>query len=293
MDIKVLKSEVDNYLDNYFNKKIIHKTDNKIIYEAMSYSINNGGKRIRPILCLLSYRLFKDNYKDIMPIAGAIEMIHTYSLIHDDLPCMDDDDLRRGKPTSHKVFGEAIAVLAGDALLNESFNIMFEYCKGENKNAIKACSVISNASGADGMIGGQLVDVLCEGEIITENKLKYMYENKTGALIKASIISGAILGNANKNELDIISKYGDKLGIAFQIKDDILDVIGDTNLLGKKVKSDENNNKSNSVTYFGLEKSMKICDEITSECIQFLDDLEHLNTSELKELTMFLLERKY
>lgn len=289
MDIKALKDEIDGYLSQYFKGE---KSYNKTIYEAMSYSINIGGKRIRPILLLLSYSLFKDDYKKVMPIAGAVEMIHTYSLIHDDLPCMDDDDLRRGKPTSHKVFGEAMAVLAGDALLNESVNIMFKYCLETDSNALKACSLIANAAGADGMIGGQVVDMMSEGRIIDANELLYMHNCKTGELIKASILSGAELAKADEKEKDILEQYGKKLGLAFQIKDDILNVTGTKELLGKSVSSDEKNQKTNFITTYGLEKCMTICDELTQECIDLLGKLGR-ETTLMKELTMFLLKREY
>lgn len=290
MEIEVLKGKIDYWLKDYFMQK---GTYNKIAYDAMSYSLNIGGKRIRPILLLLTYGLFNKNYENVMPMAGAIEMIHTYSLIHDDLPCMDDDDLRRGSPTNHKVFGEAMAVLAGDGLLNEAFNVMFKYCEDKDNNAIKACRVLSNAAGVEGMIGGQVVDILSEGKNITSYELEYMHKNKTGALIKAAVVCGAILAGAEEKEVGIISEYGDKLGMAFQIKDDILDVVGDTKTLGKKVKSDENNNKTNCITYYGLEESIKMCDKITNECMQLIDSIENSDTSQLKKLTMFLLKREY
>lgn len=289
MDIKIIKNEIDEWLRAYFKGK---GTYNKEIFEAMAYSVEIGGKRIRPLLLLLTYDLYKENYKEILPVACALEMIHTYSLIHDDLPCMDDDDLRRGKPTNHKVFGEAIAVLAGDALLNEAMSMMFGFCLNREQKEIKACLLISEAAGAQGMIGGQVVDILSENKTITEEELTYMHRKKTGELIKSAIVGGAILGEASEEELQILSLYGEKLGLAFQIKDDILDVIGDTELLGKKVKSDENNSKSTFVTVYGLESCMEKCEALTEECLSLLRSLKR-NSGMLEELTLFLLKREF
>jgi geranylgeranyl diphosphate synthase type II len=289
MSIENIKLLIDEYIKKYFESR---EGENKLIYEAMAYSLNIGGKRIRPILMMLAYNLYKKDIKDILPMAAAIEMIHTYSLIHDDLPCMDNDDLRRGKPTNHKVFGDAIAVLAGDGLLNEAFSIMIDYSISKNSLiAMKASKVITDAAGGEGMIGGQVVDILYEGKEISEATLKYMHEKKTGELIKASIVAGATLGEASSKDIEILSEYGYKLGLAFQIKDDILDVMGSTEKLGKNVKSDENNNKTNFISVYGIEKSVELCKEITSQCIALLDRLNS-DTSELKELTLELLHRE-
>ena len=289
MDSEILKIEIEQWLNSYFQNK---GTYNKKAYEAMSYSVNIGGKRIRPILMLLTYGLYHDNYKKIFPLAGAIEMIHTYSLIHDDLPSMDNDDLRRGKPTNHKVFGEAIAILAGDGLLNEAMSIMFKYCLNEDKNAVEACAFLSDCAGVEGMIGGQVVDILSSGKDISEDELLYMHSKKTGALIKAAILCGALAAGAPKTEIKILESFGEKLGLAFQIKDDVLDVIGDTELLGKKIKSDEANNKTNFVTTYGLEECKKKCITLTEECEELLDKL-NMNTSELKKITLYLLKREF
>ena len=224
MGIDYYKNEIDTYLDEYYKNK---GTYNKLIYEASSYSLNIGGKRIRPIFTMMVYNIYKDGIKDVIEMAAAIEMIHTYSLIHDDLPDMDNDDLRRGKPANHKVFGNAMAILAGDALLNEAMTILFNFSLKYGENALKASKIISESAGAEGMIGGQVVDILCENkEDVTLEELEYMHSKKTGALIKASIISGAVLAGASKEDIDKLSCFGDKLGLAFQIKDDILDVEG-------------------------------------------------------------------
>ena len=264
---------------------------NKKVYEAMSYSLNAGGKRIRPLLFILTYMLYKDDYKEVLPVAAALEMIHTYSLIHDDLPSMDNDDLRRGRPTNHKVFGDAIAVLAGDGLLNEAMNIMFKYCMEKDKNVVKACSIISESAGVEGMIGGQTVDILSENTKIPIDQLYYMHSKKTGALIKASILAGAILGEAEERDIKNLDYYGQKLGLAFQIKDDILDIVGDTEVLGKKAKSDLDNNKTTFITAYGLNKCIEMCNSITGECLEVLDNLNG-DTSKLKEITLFLLNRE-
>ena len=223
----------------------------------------------------------------------AIEMIHTYSLIHDDLPCMDNDDLRRGKPTNHKVFGEAIAVLAGDALLNEAMKILVDYSLEEGKSALKATKIIADAAGSDGMIGGQIVDIINEDkEEISLKELDYMHLKKTGELIKASIMSGAVLAEASEGDIKKLEGFGYKLGLAFQIKDDILDVVGNAKDLGKNVHKDQESNKNNYITIFGLEECKKKCVNITEECIEILSSIKG-NTEPLKVLTMKLLERKF
>lgn len=186
---------INKYLNVYFNDKGSY---NKIIYDSASYSLNIGGKRIRPILFLLTYGLYKENYKDVIEMASAIEMIHTYSLIHDDLPCMDNDDLRRGMPTNHKKFGENIAVLAGDMLLNEAMSLMMKFSIKNGAKALLASREIAEAAGPEGMIGGQIVDVINEGKLISKEELLYMHSKKTGELIRVSIIAAAILADALK-----------------------------------------------------------------------------------------------
>ena len=289
MKMEELKQEIEKWLMQHFKNKGSY---NKIIFEAMDYSLMVGGKRLRPLLLILSYSLYRDDYKEVMPIACSMEMIHTYSLIHDDLPCMDNDDLRRGKPTSHKVFGEALAVLAGDGLLNEAMDVMFDFCLKRDGKAIKACKVISHSSGSHGMIGGQVVDIISEGKTISFEQLSYMHAKKTGELIKAAIIAGAILGEANEKELSLLEKYGEKLGLAFQIKDDILDVIGDTKLLGKKVRSDLENDKTTFVSTFGLDKCKEKCEILTKECISILNDIPR-DTQSLEKITLLLLKREF
>lgn len=288
MKFNEMKKEINDFLLNYFSNK---GTYNKVIYDSASYSLNIGGKRIRPILMLLIYSMYKENWRDILEFSSAIEMIHTYSLIHDDLPCMDDDDLRRGKPTNHKVYGENIAVLAGDTLLNEAMNLMIRFSLKNGEKSLVAAEMIASASGPEGMIGGQVVDIINEGKKISEDELKYMHMNKTGALIKVSIMSGAILGEAPEDDIRKLEKFGENLGLAFQIKDDILDVIGSTEKLGKNVLSAEESNKSNFITMHGLEYCIKECERLTKESIEILDSLS-VDTKDLKVLTKELLDRE-
>lgn len=283
-----IKDEINEFLKNYFNNKGSY---NKIIYDSASYSLNIGGKRIRPMLMLLTYNMYKKNWREILEFSSAIEMIHTYSLIHDDLPCMDNDDLRRGKPTNHKVYGENIAVLAGDALLNEAMNLMMKCAIRDGEKVLIASQKIAEASGADGMIGGQIVDIINEGKKISEEELKYMHMNKTGELIKVSIVAGAILGEAPKEDIIKLERFGKNLGLAFQIKDDILDVIGNTEKLGKNVLSDEESNKTNFITMYGLDYCIKECERLTRESIEILESLS-VNTDDLKILTTKLLDRE-
>lgn len=289
MEINDLKKEIDSWLEDYFYER---KTYNKRLYEAMHYSISAGGKRVRPLLMILSYLMYKDDYKKILPLACAVEMIHTYSLIHDDLPCMDNDDLRRGLPTNHKVFGAAVATLAGDALLNESMNVMFEMCLNSDRNVLKACSLISKGAGAEGMVGGQVVDILSEGKSISYDELKYMHEKKTGALIKASIVSGAVASDAPDSDIKLLCDYGSKLGMTFQIKDDILDVTSSTETLGKPAKSDVENNKTNFVSVFGIDKCSDMCSKLSDECMKDLNDLSG-NAEHMKQITEMLLKRDH
>ena len=286
MKIKQLKELVDNYLSNYFKNKGSY---NSLIYDAASYSLNVGGKRIRPILFMLVYNMYKGKDKEIIDMAAAIEMIHTYSLIHDDLPCMDNDDLRRGKPTNHKVYGENIAVLAGDALLNEAMILLMDFSIKNGKDALVAAREIAYAAGADGMIGGQVVDIINERKKISKEELNYMHLKKTGELIRASIVAGAILAEADKSEIELLNKFGMNLGLAFQIKDDILDVTSSLEELGKPVFSDEKNNKTTYVTLYGMEKAEADVQSMSDEA---LDIIKSVGKNEfLEEFVLNLIHR--
>lgn len=254
-----LMSENSRYIDmvnEYLCGIFEAKPYPEIIYEAMNYSLNSGGKRMRPLLLLYSTEGFGGDINKALPFAAAIECIHCYSLIHDDLPCMDNDDLRRGKPTNHKVYGEAMALLAGDGLLNLAYEIMAaETCSNFSKEAAHALNVIAKAAGSRGMIGGQVVDISSEDKKADADTLIYIQKNKTAAIIKAALAAGAIIAGASEGETAKISEAGEAFGIAFQIKDDILDTTSTTEVLGKPVGSDVKNAKLTHVSIHGLKKS--------------------------------------
>jgi geranylgeranyl diphosphate synthase type II len=263
-------NEKTNIVDEYLSKKITRKNNSqKIIYEAMNYSLLSGGKRLRPVLLIGSYELFKDNINEALPFACAMEMIHTYSLIHDDLPALDNDDYRRGKLSNHKKFGEANAILAGDALLNKAFEVGLEAAIYLNtQNVLKALKIIADSSGTEGMIGGQVTDM--EGNISSIEELKYMYSLKTGAIIKSSVIAGATLAGASNEEIDALEIYSEKIGIAFQIEDDILDVTSTQEKLGKAIGSDAANNKITYLTFKSIDEARSDVDKFTQEAIKSL-----------------------
>ena len=266
------------YLD-YINEALerflqVRETPEKTCYEAMRYSLMAGGKRIRPVLSLAVCDLLGKNYEEVISYACAIEMIHTYSLIHDDLPSMDNDDYRRGRLTNHKVYGEAMAVLAGDALLNYAFEIMAEDALKNIdiiESKVKAMQYIAKASGVTGMIGGQVVDLQSEGKKIPLETLTYMHACKTGAMIKAPVVSSAIICGADEAQISNLSLFAEKIGLAFQIKDDILDVEGDLSTLGKNSGSDASNDKTTYITEYGLEDAKRILNEVTDEAVGALE----------------------
>ena len=238
------------------------------IFEAMKYSLDAGGKRIRPILLLEFARIFGVSENDAMPFAIALEMIHTYSLIHDDLPCMDDDDLRRGKPTNHKIFGEAIAVLAGDALLNRAFEHIFNSTHiFSAETVLKAMRCMASASGADGMIGGQVIDMEGEHRLLNISEIEQLQDMKTGALIKSAAMIGCILGQAPAEHTSLAKAYAADIGLAFQIKDDILNVEGDAHIIGKDVGNDETSGKATFVKLLGVETCKKRLEELTEKAV--------------------------
>jgi geranylgeranyl diphosphate synthase type II len=263
------------------------------LYKSMRYSLEAGGKRIRPILMLTTFNLFNQKSdRQILPFACAVEMIHTYSLIHDDLPAMDNDELRRGKPTNHIVFGEAMAILAGDALLNKSVEVILEnrHRMGLSEDTLLSClSALMTASGTEGMIGGQVMDMF--GRIVTQTQLAHMHQLKTGALIEASCHIGALAGEANQDELDSIISYARNLGLAFQIKDDILDHTETTAMLGKTAGSDIINEKTTYVSLLGLDEAKKLLNSTTDQAIKSLAPLGNKG-ERLKSLAKYLLTRK-
>lgn len=259
MDLQDFINEKKVLVEDSLKKLLDYELDTPIIYESMAYSVFAGGKRLRPILAIMTCELFGGNIIDVIPFACSIELIHTYSLIHDDLPAMDNDDFRRGKPTNHKVFGDGFAILAGDALLNKAYEILFDNILNNKKQEyVKAAYIISNAAGIAGMIGGQTMDLYYENKEIIIEKLIEMHDRKTGALIKASLETGAIIAKAEEKDIEIINKYGYLIGRAFQITDDILDVKGSKEKLGKTIGKDMINKKTTYVRYYGLEKSLEI-----------------------------------
>ena len=239
--------------------------------DAMLYSTLNGGKRLRALLVIASGELFNAPKAPLTAIAIAIEMIHAYSLIHDDLPAMDDDDYRRGKLTCHKAFDEATAILAGDALLTQSFECLSHIDDLSAIQIIQLIQLISNASGANGMVGGQIFDIEAEEREISLAELEQIHRNKTGALIKASILAGVIAGNGSQDDYERLSIYADNIGLAFQIKDDILDVTGTQEELGKKPGADQLHEKSTYISLLGLESSIEKLDQLIAEAIKQLE----------------------
>lgn len=274
MDFKIWMNEKINKIESYLYKSIEEKDNpQKLIYEAMNYSLLSGGKRLRPVLLLAAYELFKENEEAALPFACAMEMIHTYSLIHDDLPAMDNDDYRRGRLSNHKKFGEAAAILAGDGLLNKAFEIGLESAINNKINleaSVKAMFVIADSSGSNGMIGGQVVDMFGHDKIKSIDDLKYMYSLKTGAIIKSSITAGATLGEANEQQLKALERYAENIGLAFQIEDDILDITSTLEKLGKKTGSDAANDKITYLYFISLEEAKNEVENITKEAIESL-----------------------
>ena len=263
----------------------------KKLYDAMNYSLMAGGKRIRPVLMQLAYEAVGGK-EDISAYLCAIEMIHTYSLDHDDLPAMDDDDYRRGKPTNHKMFGEATAILAGDALLNDAFSLMLaDALKSDSMEKVRAIEVLSIASGSTGMIGGQVLDMESENKVIDQETLDLTHLNKTGALIAAATKMGAILGGATPREVSLLEAYGKYIGKVFQIVDDILDQISTMEELGKPIKSDEKNHKNTYLNFYTIEKCYDIAEELTQKAVRMLEQIEG-NTDLLRELAMQLITRR-
>lgn len=271
----------------------VKDTPEATVYRAARYSLMAGGKRLRPTLALAVAELLGGDEKDVLPYACAIEMIHTYSLIHDDLPAMDNDDYRRGIPTNHKVFGEAMAILAGDALLNGAFELMLSHtlAKGDRlSERLRAMEHIARAAGAGGMIGGQVVDMESAGRKITAETLEYMHRCKTGALIKAPVLAAAILCGAEGGEYGALEEYAAAIGLAFQIKDDIMDVEGSFKDMGKSAGSDVANEKTTFVTVYGLEESKERLAAAVEKAVGALEIFAG-RAAFLKELAEFIEKR--
>ncbi|SEN22405.1 polyprenyl synthetase family protein [Lihuaxuella thermophila] len=266
----------------------------EILLESMRYSLLAGGKRLRPVLVLATAEACGGDAEKALPFACALEMIHTYSLIHDDLPCMDNDDFRRGKPTNHKVFGDAQAILAGDALLTEAFGLMAAGAKQAGLSAGTALTIIEEASrcaGAKGMVGGQVSDLLSENRTITLEELESIHRRKTGDLIAFAVRTGARLAGASDGLLSALTRFAYGLGLAFQIQDDILDVIGDQHLIGKPVGSDQARNKATYPALLGLEASKQKLREVTDAAKAELLGHDPFHPNRLLEIADYLLTR--
>ena len=277
LELEQRTNEIEQILMRYLPQAEGHQHQ---IMEAMNYSITAGGKRLRPMLMKETYQLFGGNSQVIEPFMAAMEMIHTYSLVHDDLPAMDEDEYRRGKKTTHVVYGEAMGILAGDALLNYAFETAvkaFEMAPEQSLTIGKALGILAGKAGIYGMIGGQVVDVLATGKPLSREELDFIYELKTGALIKASMMIGAVLAGASDADISKVEQIASDVGLAFQIQDDILDVTSTTEELGKPVKSDEKNEKTTYVTLRGLEQSEKDVTRISGEAIRLLDEIDAKN----------------
>ncbi len=282
--------EVNTALDSLFTKG---NGPGSVIYDAMKYSVAAGGKRLRPVLALSVCELLGGSKDGVLTFACAIELIHTYSLIHDDLPAMDNDDFRRGMPTSHKVFGEATAILAGDALLNKAYELMISHVvKNDHmtKNYAKAMNVIAVSAGAEGMILGQMIDIESEGKAISKETLEQMHRCKTGALIKAPVLAAASICGAGPDEYESLGKYAEYIGLAFQIKDDIMDVKGSQEQMGKPTGSDAASNKTTYAVLYGIDRAEELLEETVSAAVKTLTCFGD-RAAFLKELAVFIRER--
>jgi geranylgeranyl diphosphate synthase type II len=261
------------------------------VVEAMRYSLFAGGKRLRPILCLAASEAVGGETRSAMPAGCALEMIHTYSLIHDDLPAMDDDDLRRGKPTNHKVFGEAIAILAGDALLTEAFVLLSDYSSLLPERMIQVIKVIAEAASYRGMVGGQVVDMLSQNKPADLETVQQMHKRKTAALIAAATESGALAGRGSEAQVAALARYGRAIGLAFQIADDILDIEGDTELLGKTTGADEARGKVTYPAAVGLERSRQAANEMINDALAALEGFDD-RAYPLRSLAHYIITRE-
>jgi len=276
-------------------EKILHDSQpSEPIAEAMKYSLMADGKRIRPVLCLAATEAMGGKAQAVLPAACALEIIHTYSLIHDDLPAMDNDDLRRGKPTCHVAFDEATAILAGDALLTLAFQVLSSVQFSDEIHAsgwLKVIHIISTAAGYQGMIRGQMLDMASEGQHLTVDELKSMHALKTGALIEASLLCGALLANARKSQMEILKIYAGKIGLAFQVTDDILNVEGNPKVMGKAVGTDELREKNTYPALLGLEASRQFAENLVKAALQTLEVFDK-KAEPLRALATYIIERK-
>ncbi len=289
-ELKKYQNQIEKELEKYVRKQ---SCPERILNNSMEYSLMAGGKRLRPTLVLATYQLFRSDYQICMPYAVAIEMVHNFSLIHDDLPGIDNDDFRHGKLTNHKKFNEATAILAGDGLLNNAYMVISnDLCHTENlEEKNKKIKIFAEFSMAvDRMIAGEYIDTEYEGKEVLAEYLEYVYQNKTGALLKLCVRMGAILAGANEQELKQLTNYADKIGLAFQIKDDILSVEGNELITGKPVGNDEARGKCTYVSKYGLEKAKTILAELIQEAIEMLETFGE-KAEFLKELANYIKDR--
>ena len=291
-ELKKYQEIVNTNIENNIKRE---ETPEKTLNESMEYSLMAGGKRLRPILVLSTYKIFKEDIEKCMPYGIALEMVHNFSLIHDDLPGIDNDDIRHGKPTNHKKYNEATAILAGDGLLNGAYIVISNDIKNTNleneedlKNKLKVFNEFSVA--VDRMIAGEYVDTEYEGKEISNKYLEYIHKNKTGELIKLPVRMGAILARASKEDIEKLTRYAEKIGLAFQIKDDILGEIGDEKVLGKPVGKDKKMKKCTFVSKYGLKGAEEILEKITNEAIEELRDYGK-KAEFLKELALYIKNR--
>ena len=292
MKFKELWKERQQLVESALAGELNKKTPmDKTLTEAMEYSLMAGGKRLRPVLLMAAADALGADGTRFLKTACAIEMIHSYSLIHDDLPAMDNDDYRRGKPTNHKVYGAGMATLAGDALLTLAFEVMLRQQDAAPETLVQVVREMSMAAGPDGMVGGQALDMESEGRQIDKETLRRMHMGKTGALFRAAIRSGAVLAGANEKQLDALTAYAEKFGLAFQITDDILDVVGDETVIGKPVGSDEKNHKSTYVTLNSLEEARKLAQAAVDEAAGALKEFGP-EADFLRDLVVYLVNRK-
>ena len=278
-ELKKRTEEIEKVLESYLPAE---EGFARTMAQAMNYSVLAGGKRLRPMLILETLRMFGGEEKLAYPFMAAMEMIHTHSLVHDDLPALDNDDYRRGRLTTHKVYGEAMGVLSGVSLLNYAYEVMFtafdlKETQGNQACVIQALKVMSHKTGLYGMLGGQSVDVENDGKPMSREMIDYIYENKTSALIEASMMTGAILGGASEEEVSVIEKAAGNIGLAFQIQDDILDVTSTAEELGKPIHSDEKNHKTTYVTLMGTEKASQQVKKLSDEAVELLEGLNKKN----------------
>lgn len=284
------KKLIDDSLKKYIASKKKQKDCPRALCDAMNYALMAGGKRIRPILCIAAYEAVGGQSNNILPVATSLELMHTYSLIHDDLPAMDNDDFRRNQPTTHRAFGEGIAILAGDALLTDAFH-MISQAKANPKKLINVINELSYGSGPEGMVGGQTVDLMFEGKKARKKDLHYIHTRKTGALIRTSIRIGAIMANATPAKLKALTEYGEKIGLAFQIIDDILDVIGTKEEIGKTTGADDARGKNTYPSTFGLKESQRISEELVHDSLK---EIKRFNrkAEPLAEIARYILSRR-